>query len=325
MFSEILKIIPRVDSGSLGRMERALNSRFGAVAKKFGRGLVNVLKGGGIAGAVIAIADRFLNPLKEVQEAIDKTLERGGDLNTFAEQFGTTSGALARLQAFGEAKGLNAEELRNLIGKFQSKVAEASADPSKTTAVSKFVGRKDMAEAFFEFIQSMQKLDPTRQNLVQQEVFGEKQILKASEFMKANFAQLALDIGGPGADQLTASITKTSKLDDIRKTMTARRNLLDIQTKADKVGPETLRKVLKREQDLLNQENQRIDNFENLAAVQMVADQFVLALEKAIHKMLPNMIRGIPGLLTDIAAMSLGMKSVSQSRAARGMTGDKDK
>jgi hypothetical protein len=47
MFSEILKIIPKLDSKDLANMERTLGIRFARVAKKFGGGIMSVLKGGG--------------------------------------------------------------------------------------------------------------------------------------------------------------------------------------------------------------------------------------------------------------------------------------
>jgi methyl-accepting chemotaxis protein len=127
MFSEILKIIPKLDSKDLANMERTLGIRFARVAKKFGGGIMSVLKGGGILGTATFFLDKILNPLKEVQESIDKTLKSGDDLKTYAKQFNTTAGNLARLQAFGKATGLDADSLRTILEKFQSSVAQSGA------------------------------------------------------------------------------------------------------------------------------------------------------------------------------------------------------
>jgi hypothetical protein len=65
-----------------------------------------------------------------------------------------------------------------------------------------------MAEAFFEFVQSMQNLTDTQKSLVQQEVFGERQILKVSEFLNADFRKISREVGGPSAEELTAAATE---------------------------------------------------------------------------------------------------------------------
>ncbi len=50
MITAILKIILKLDAGDLDRMEKSLSSRFTNVAKAFGKGFLNVLKGGEILG-----------------------------------------------------------------------------------------------------------------------------------------------------------------------------------------------------------------------------------------------------------------------------------
>src|SRR5687767_8200002 len=108
MFSEILKIIPQLDSGDLAKLESSLSGRFTRIAKKFGKGLGSILTGGGIAGLALGLIDKLLNPLKDVQEAIDRSLKDSDDLVTNAKQFDTTAGKLAKLVALGKSTGLEA-------------------------------------------------------------------------------------------------------------------------------------------------------------------------------------------------------------------------
>jgi hypothetical protein len=218
LFKEILKIFPQVDSASLGKMERTLNGRFARVAKKFGKGIIGSLIGGGLLGAAVGVIDKLLNPLKEVQEAIDRTLQSADDIVSNAEQFGTDSGTLAKIQGFGKASGLDAEGVNTLISKFQVALAENQADPTKNTSVSAFRGEKDSAKAFFEFIQSLQELgkrDKAAALLVQQEVFGEKQILKAAEFLNADFLALSKSLSGVSAEQLAGANNKLAGIKDV--------------------------------------------------------------------------------------------------------------
>lgn len=320
MFSLILKVIPRLEPKDLGAMERSLSSRFSRVAKGFGRGLVNVLKGGGVIGAISLLIDKVLNPLKEVQEAIDRSLQRGDDLTTYAKQFGTTAGNLSRLQAFGKATGLEPEGVRLLLGKFQAAVAQSAADPSKPTAVSAFVGRKDTAEAFFEFVQSLQKLDPTRQNLVQQEVFGERQILKASEFLNADFKNLESIFrqAAPGSMQQTAAAEWLGAMSDNRDILDAIREQNDLIQKSKLIRDNTVAGIA-RSADLQQKiENQKVGKFDS---IQQLSD----ANTKLMNEALNAFMQLAPGLakLASVAASVLkdGQIDLKELKASRSMRG----
>lgn len=316
MWTEIVKVIPRVDSLSLNNMEKLLHSRFANVAKKFGSGLVNVLKGGGIAGVAIALIDKVLNPLKEVQESIERSLSKGDDLATFAKQFNTTAGSLARLQAFGKATGLEPEGVRLLLAKFQAAVSQAALNPSQPSAVSNFVGKKDTAEAFFEFVQALQKLGPIQQNLVQQEVFGERQILKASEFLQADFKFLAEKIGGPSAEALTIAAEQLGTLKDMKDLLSAQRELKDLQTKAGLIGPRTITELNRGENIDLARENKRLGQFDDLKKISIAADKITKLLEDAYLKLAPVLATYLPKLIDQLATSA---KIVEKSRSLRGL------
>ena len=321
MLRDILKIIPKLDAKDLARMERLLNRRFTRIAKKFGGGIMSVLKGGGIAGVALFFVDKILNPLKDVQESIQRTLEKGDDLATFAAQFNTTAGKLARLQAFGEASGLDAESLRVLIEKFQAAVTQAAANPDQKTAVSAFVGKGDTAEAFFEFVQALQKLTPTQQNFVQQEVFGEKQILKASEFLQADFKKLAAQIGGPSTDDLTASAEYINKLAEYQKIQRAKRNLNDLVTKSTSISPQVVKDIDRGEAIDLARENQRLAKFDDLKKISLATDKLAKILEDAYLKLAPVLSNTLPLLVDQLVISS---KQIEKSRTLRGMTPGKD-
>lgn len=324
MFSEILKIIPKLDNKDLAAIERTLNGRFARIAKKFGGGIMSVLKGGGVLAIASTIIDKILNPLKEVQEALDRTLSKGDDLATYAKQFNTTAGNLARLQAFGQATGLDPEGVRLLLGKFQASVAQSAANPGEQTAVSAFVGRQDMAEAFFEFIQSMQKLNATQQNLVQQEVFGEKQILKASEFLNADFGKLARQIGGPTSEELTIAANRIGDLADMRDIMAAGRELKDLKAKAGIVNENMIAQVEQGARYELDKENKRMNSFEDLKKISMATDKMIGLLEKGYLEMAPLLAMLMPKLVKLADVMIENAPAIKASRALRGLTQGKD-
>lgn len=315
MFTEILKITPKVDSGDLNKMENSLNTRFKSVAKKFGAGLVSVLKGGAVIGTVLAIVEKIVNPFKEVREAIERALDRGDDLVTFAKQFGTTAGNLARLQALAEAKGLTAEGLRTLLLKFQGAVTDAAANPGEVTAVSQFVGRKDMAEAFFEFIQSMQndlKYSDAQRNFIQREVFGEKQIGKASSFLNANFPELIKKIGGPTGNDLTGAALALDSRKSALKEEEAKRNLRDLFDKGvfAATQPGVFKTIDRIDRNKLAAENRNLGKAgalakadQNIDELQAKALQWWIDLAPAISKILPHIVDISTFLTTDLRDM----------------------
>lgn len=289
MFTEILKIIPKLDQNELNKMERTLSQRFTRVAKTFGKGIAGVFKGGAVAGLAANLVNKLLNPLKETQEAIERTLKSGDDIVTFANSFGTSAGNLTKLIAAGRATGLDQDNLFLLINKFQSAVAGAAADPSKPSAVTNFVNDKDTAESFFSFIQSLnklQKVDPQAAQRAQVEVFGDKQILKIADFLQADFQTLFRDLGldNISTQQLTKDQNLISALNDRTDLLEARRQVRDVRTKAGLLNNGIVNDIEKGKQRALDLENQRIANFKNIQAVAETADKINVILEQGVQK-----------------------------------------
>lgn len=313
MFKEILKIDPRIEGRDLDRMEKSLNGRFARVAKKFGGGLASVLKGGALLGVATSFIDKLLSPYEDTLAAINKSLNVGDDLDDYAQQFNTTAGNLARLQAVGQAKGLDPEQTRLLLGKFQGKVAEATADPTKDSSVRAFVGREDMAEAFFEFVQSMDDLTAVQKNLVQQEVFGEKQILKAADFFNSakDFGKILQDLGGPSPEVLSAAAGKLGYLKSRQDLADARRGLNDLPVKALGISSKTIDAIGLKEDLVLSKENKNIGKFGAIAEQDMINTKIINEVSSQLIKLLPI----ITGLLQDIAS---GQGAIKTSRAIRG-------
>ncbi len=319
-FTEILKVIPTISDGDAKKLEDELNKRFNKVGKKFGGSLLGVL--GGVAGVGLAAAgilSKVLSPLEDLQKSVDKSLQRADDLSTNATQFGTSSGNLARLHAFGQATGLDAQGVDLLIGKFQQAVANQTADPTQQTAVANFVGRQDTAEAFFEFLQSRQKLNDIQKNLVDQEVFGGKQILKASEFLNGGslgFEKLNKLIGGPSSGDLTQSIERTGALNDTRDILRARNELNDIIKKDKLIGPKTITSLNANEEQKTAAENKQLSQIDNLIKIQGSIDKLTNLLQDQFTKLAPALGIVIPGM---IGGLTEGVKGISSTRGARGI------
>jgi hypothetical protein len=315
MFKEILKIIPRLETADLNRMERTLTQRFARVAKKFGGGLKKILTGGGVAGIAMVLINKIINPLKEVQDAIDRVLKQGDDLVTNAKQFGTTAGKLFKLQQVAASTGLDEDALFELIRKFQTAVAEAAADPLKPSAVRQYVGREDTAEAFFNFIQALQKIDKNQQIMVQQEVFGEKQILKMADFLQTNFADQLKELRARPSEEYTPGLERLGKMSDLADTFKARQTLEDTLNKSKIIteGMVALNDIAARKE--LERENERIRSYKSIQTMDQAVKQIVNLIEQGLVL--------ITDLVTQLKVFNDLIKKIPGSKFFRGIMGGK--
>lgn len=324
MFKEILKIKPQVDNGDLRKMESTLNRRFGKVAKKFGRGLLNAVKGAGIVGLALSVIDKIINPLQAVQESIDRILKQGDDLVTFSKQFGTTAGRLAKLEAFGKATGVQSDFLFQNLAKFQTRVAEAEADPKKQTSVRNFTGRGDTAQAFFDFIQGLQKVSANDRTLAVREVFGEDAAVRLADFISADFEKLNKQFFSQfSAEKLTQAAEKAGGLSDLKDALGAQRGLGDLINKSREINEGMIRAQDRRERAELERETQRIQSYKSLSTISEASTQIMTLLEGGLV-MLGNVIEQVTGLSKKINELVGYVKKLSVSRIWRGIFGGGD-
>lgn len=313
MFSEILKINPKIDTGDLNKMETSLTSRFGKIAKKFGSGIKSALSLGGFAGIALVLIDKILNPLKEIQEQIDKTLHKADDISVQAKQFNTTSGNLFKLQTLAQARGLGPEELGLLLEKFQTASAQALADPSKQTAVRNFAFKgQDNAEAFFQFIQAMQKLPKEQQVLAQGEIFGEKQILRAAEFLNTpNLGGLAKKVAPAPSDSYTKKIDRVAELSDVDKIQKAQLSVKDFIETSDKLKDSQITGINLSQGIQEARGRNHIDNFSKVKTVDDAVN--------TITEILQQMLSGVTGSTKALENISVELGRIPGAKLLRGV------
>lgn len=310
-----------MDSSDLKKLEDQLQSRFTKISKKFGKGLMDVLKGGGIAGLALGLIDKLLNPLQQVQESMDRMLKTSDDLATQANQFNTSSGKLFKLVQIGKSAGLDQEGLFTLITKFQTAVAQAKADPNdqSVSAVRNFTNEKDTALNFFNFIQSLQKLDRNQQLLVQQQVFGEKQIGKMSEFLNLDFTKQfrATGLDKQSSETFTKSIDKMAKLSDLADILKVKNENKDIIDKSRVINESMIKQRAKSDALALEKENLQIKSYNDLAAISDTVSKIMLIVEQGVGLIgkLINMVTPFINQATDF------MQKFLKSPLMRGVRG----
>lgn len=327
MFSEILKIKPRLDQSDLSKMEKSLSGRFGKIAKTFGKGIKNAFKGGAILGLATTLIDKVLNPLKEVQEAIDKTLKTSDDLATNAEQFNTTVGKLAKLVTLAKATGLDETSLYTLINKFQGAVAQAEADPTnpQNSAVKNYVGQKDSVDAFYSFITQLQKMDKNQQLLIQAQVFGEKQILKMADFLQqgeAGFKNLAKITGVDrvSTKAVTKNISGTARNANLAEALGSGREFQDLLKKGGVINESMIRARDKSERLALEKENKLIKSYNDLAVISDTSAQLLGVVQDGVTEF----GAGLKVIISEVKDLVIIGKSMTKSKWFKGIFGGKD-
>lgn len=306
MFKEILQIVPQMTSSDLNKMESSLSKRFSGIARKFGSGLKAALIGGGVTALAVGVIDKLLNPLKEVQETMDKLLGRSSDLKSFAQQFGSSSGNLFKLEQMAGAQGLSSEGLRTLLLKFQTAVVNTKADPSQPSAVRNFLNEPDMAEGFLKFVQGLNMLSADQKEYAEVMVFGERRILEASKFLGTkDFGALANNIGvGGGTNDYTKKINSSAALNDYNKTLQSRNDTAVFMAELAKTqgnhGTGIVDLMNKRAQVGYEKEIDGLGAIKPLLKMQIAADKISADLEKGFLT-LSQHLPGIAKALDDIA------------------------
>jgi hypothetical protein len=192
-FSEVVKIVPVVDAPRAAKMEKDLNSRYTKIAKTFGKGLQNVMKGS-LLGISVGLLAQLLAPLEKVEEKIRSMLGQGKDIAEIAERTGASAGDVKRLQIAGQSLGLTPEELNEMITKFSNaldstreELADEKAGRKKTdelaptTALLRNFAELSDFDAFLKFLPTLRAAG----NPVEIEgEFGQKQTLSVGQDRK---------------------------------------------------------------------------------------------------------------------------------------------
>lgn len=314
MISEFLKLKPVVDESALTGMVVKLNKRFGDVAKKFKSGLSSAFKfgpaaiGGAIGGALLGgLISRVLNPLKEAEEIIDRILDKGSDITTFASELQSNPGKLAKLESFAQAKGLGSDDLRKMLLDFQSELANERTrvkdSSEKPGLLRNFVNQEDTVQAFFDFVKSLQHVSKDVQVIAEETIFGGKIRGRATNFLNAkDFNQVFTQL--PSAKSLGNAAVHTGKLADERDLQTAIRDAFDFINKSPLINNQMLNDIDSGKKLDQAKENETLKRFEELKKIansmQELIGKFDTFVSNLITVGVPALISGFNGIKDSI-------------------------
>lgn len=241
MFTEFLRIKPVLDPGTAKSMEKSLSQRFANVARRFGHGLKGIMKGT-LLGVSLGLLNRLLNPLEAVEEKIKSLLGQGAEIRDLADRFGTSPGQLKRLQDVAQSLGVQPDQLRDMMTRYAEAVEAARkelADPFKertapAAAVEQFVGQKDLAEGFLQFISSLKSFE--HRSDIERAVFGSQQFGAQRRLIDTDFGTQAAKINQPSAQRLNDAVVKNAALEDRRNEIAAQDGTADFLKSASKLN-----------------------------------------------------------------------------------------
>ncbi len=344
MFTEIVKLIPKVDGAELNSMFNSLNKRFTNVASKFGQGMKNAFKFGGIAALATGILSKLLNPLQHAEEVIDRLLHKGDSAVTNANELGTTPGKLLRLESLGQAKSIDPEEMRVLLSKFQIALAreqeaasapariqkqiDKESDPDKKAILKEelkaavaeqqkggllhnFIGIKDTADAFFAFAQSVSKLPTSQKTVVQSQVFGEKLRGKTSQFFNTTDEEFASILKRFHSESdLTSAANKANDLSGKRDLLSSIREQDAFFNQTGGLKDTQITDIEKSKQIQDTKDAEDLKRFDQLKVTAIAMDQLGVKLEKFVTEL---GVEVLPKLVTALDLITKSLPSVGDT------------
>ena len=291
----ILNVKPTISNSDGRKMENDLNKRFSRVAQKFGGALRTVgskLRGMIAGGAVAGVTAMMANPLDNLNQSLDETLRNYDDIASRAKQLGVSSGQLYQATAIAQSAGIQPDDFRSILTAYAVKRGEAVKGDDMM--LQEFIGQEDTITSFFQFLKSLQGLDPESRMYYASKVIGEDDSAKLAELINTDFVQRQKEIfQGTSPEQTTRAIEKLANVEGQQAVLRSRMTLSDLLAKSQTITNETVRvqtEVAKKQLDL---ENTQLKSYEAFAKIQMATEETKLILADMQAKIAPALERGV--------------------------------
>ena len=293
--SYILNVKPTISNSDGRKMENDLNKRFSRVAQKFGGALRTVgskLRGIIAGGAVAGISAMMANPLDNLNQSMDETLRRYDDISSRAKQLGVSSGQLYQATAIAQSTGIEPDDFRSILTAYAVKRGEAIKGDD--LMLQDFIGNEDTVTSFFQFIKSLQGLDPESRMYYASKVIGEDDSAKLAELINTDFVKRQKEIfQGTSPEQTTRAIEQLANVENQQAILKSRTNLNDLLVKSQTITNETVRlqsEVAKKQLDL---ENTQLQSYQAFAKIQMATEESKVILADIQQKLAPAVEKGV--------------------------------
>lgn len=269
--SYIITIRFEPSNASLKETEGKLTKLWKRVAKRFKKELAAVGKGFKIGAGITAMATAIaalLNPMSELNDRINQTLDKASGIKDRAEGADTNVKTYLALQGYARYKGISEDAFATALARVQTLVGEAKN--GQDNALFAYRNETDMGKVFYNVMNQLSKLQGPDRAAMAAEIFGKNALvglgpLLTEGFRKDTFNELlnGIDLGAveKGVYQLDDRANQKAKYD-------VRREWRDMVTKGEKITPDIIKFQAAQEAKKLEGENRNLNNYESLSAIE---------------------------------------------------------
>lgn len=270
--SYIITIRFEPTSKSLKDTEKKLNSTFDRVVNRFKNGFGKAWKGLKIGAGISAMGTALaalLNPLAQLNERINATLDKAGNIKDRAQGAGTDIKSYLALQGYAASKGINEETLQQALSRMQVLVGEAKA--GNENALSNYAGETDMAKVFYNVMNNIAKVqDPAQRAKLASDVFGQRAVaqlgpLVTEGFVAEDFQKL---LQGVDLNKAQAAVLGLDAKGDQQAVLQFKRDVEDLIQKNKVITPETIKMQNANARAALKLEDKQMAAYSSLSTIE---------------------------------------------------------
>lgn len=292
--SYIITIKFAPSDGSLKQTEKKLSGMFARVTKGFKNGFTKVWKGMKIGAGITAMATAvtaLLNPMSELNDRINQTLNKASGIKDRSEAVGTDVKSYLALQGYAKSKGVSEDTLASAIARIQSMVGDAKN--GERNALWEYRGETDMAKVFYNIMNRIAEVqDPAERAALASDVFGRNAVttlgpLVTEGFQKDTFNKL---LNGIDLAKVEKSVYKLDDRANEQAVLAFKRDMQDMLTKGKAITPNTIKMQDAAERARLKNENARLKSYESVAMIDISLKQLLAVVSSLVTRLEPALV-----------------------------------
>lgn len=269
--SYIITIRFEPTSQSLKNTESKLGKVFDRVVNRFKNGFGKAWKGLKIGAGIAAMGTALtalLNPLSQLNDRINATLDKAGNIKDRAQAAGTDIKSYLALQGYAASKGINEETLQQALSRMQVLVGEAKA--GNENVLSNYAGETDMAKVFYNVMNNIAKVqDPAQRAKLASDVFGQRAVaqlgpLVTEGFVAEDFKKL---LQGVNLNRAQAAVLGLDAKGDQQAVLQFKREIDDLIQKNSVINSDTINMQDVNARATNKLENEQIKSYATIASI----------------------------------------------------------
>lgn len=269
--SYIITIRFEPTSQSLKNTESKLGKVFDRVVNRFKNGFGKAWKGLKIGAGIAAMGTALtalLNPLSQLNDRINATLDKAGSIKDRAQAAGTDIKSYLALQGYAASKGINEETLQQALSRMQVLVGEAKA--GNENVLSNYAGETDMAKVFYNVMNNIAKVqDPAQRAKLASDVFGQRAVaqlgpLVTEGFVAEDFQKL---LQGVDLNKAQAAVLGLDAKGDQQAVLQFKREIDDLIQKNRVINSNTINMQDVNARAVNKLENEQIKSYADIASI----------------------------------------------------------